>query len=71
MRSDVRWFLTLYALFAIALIFVPLGVEAQSSELAGTPPMGWNSWNHFKEKVTAADVRAAADARRVLMQANE
>jgi alpha-galactosidase len=24
--------------------------------------MGWNSWNHFACKVTAADVRAAADA---------
>jgi alpha-galactosidase len=24
--------------------------------------MGWNSWNHFAEKVTGADVRAAADA---------
>jgi alpha-galactosidase len=24
--------------------------------------MGWNSWNHFAEKVTDADVRAAADA---------
>ena len=24
--------------------------------------MGWNSWNHFGEKVTDADVRAAADA---------
>ena len=24
--------------------------------------MGWNSWNHFFEKVTDADVRAAADA---------
>lgn len=24
--------------------------------------MGWNSWNHFAEKVTEADVRAAADA---------
>jgi alpha-galactosidase len=30
--------------------------------LAATPPMGWNSWNHFAEKVTDADVRAAADA---------
>ena len=26
------------------------------------PPMGWNSWNHFAEKVSDADVRAAADA---------
>ncbi|NNC11156.1 glycoside hydrolase family 27 protein [Planctomonas sp. JC2975] len=27
-----------------------------------TPPMGWNSWNHFGCSVTEADVRAAADA---------
>jgi len=36
--------------------------NAQSMQLAATPPMGWNSWNHFAEKVTDADVRAAADA---------
>ena len=30
--------------------------------LAATPPMGWNSWNHFAGRVTDADVRAAADA---------
>ena len=36
--------------------------EAQAGQLAATPPMGWNSWNHFAEKVTDADVRAAADA---------
>ena len=35
---------------------------AQSPQLAPTPPMGWNSWNHFAEKVTDADVRSAADA---------
>ena len=28
---------------------------------AATPPMGWNSWNHFAGKVNDADVRAAAD----------
>ncbi len=27
-----------------------------------TPPLGWNSWNHFGEKVTGDDVRASADA---------
>lgn len=31
-------------------------------QLATTPPMGWNSWNHFEDHVTDADVRAAADA---------
>src|SRR3984893_11604836 len=29
--------------------------------LAATPPMGWNSWNWFAEKVTDKDIRAAAD----------
>ncbi|MEO6965964.1 MAG: glycoside hydrolase family 27 protein, partial [Acidobacteriaceae bacterium] len=35
---------------------------AQSSTLAATPPMGWNSWNHFAAKVNDADVRAAVGA---------
>ena len=30
--------------------------------LAKTPPMGWNSWNHFQERVDDATVRAIADA---------
>ena len=33
-----------------------------AATLAATPPMGWNSWNHFAGRVTDADVRAAADA---------
>ena len=36
--------------------------NAQSQRLASTPPMGWNSWNHFSDKVTDSDLRAAADA---------
>jgi alpha-galactosidase len=31
------------------------------TKLAATPPMGWNSWNHFAGRVTDADVRSAAD----------
>ncbi len=31
------------------------------TKVAATPPMGWNSWNHFAERVTDADVRSAAD----------
>jgi alpha-galactosidase len=30
--------------------------------LARTPPMGWNSWNHFAERVDDAVVRQTADA---------
>lgn len=47
--------------FSIGLLMAPVA-PAQSSQLAATPPMGWNSWNHFAGKVTDADVRAAADA---------
>src|SRR5260370_10616902 len=35
---------------------------AADPTVANTPPMGWNSWNHFACKVTAGDVRASADA---------
>ncbi len=31
-------------------------------QMALTPPMGWNSWNCFANKVTEADVKSAADA---------
>ena len=39
----------------------PLPVFAQA-QLAPTPPMGWNSWNHFACKVSGAIIRAQADA---------
>jgi alpha-galactosidase len=57
------WFVRVGVL--VGVIGVAAGAriaEAQSTQLAATPPMGWNSWNHFAEKVTDADVRAAADA---------
>jgi alpha-galactosidase len=34
---------------------------AQTKSPAATPPMGWNSWNYFAEKVDDKGVRAAAD----------
>lgn len=37
-------------------------VASAQENLSPTPPMGWNSWNHFFQRVTDADVRAAADA---------
>jgi alpha-galactosidase len=52
-------------LVSIAIAFLSLicpALRAQSAVIAATPPMGWNSWNHFADKVTDADVRAAADA---------
>jgi alpha-galactosidase len=46
---------TLIACFAFAS-------QEALGQLTMTPPMGWNSWNHFGSKVSDADIRAAADA---------
>ena len=46
----------------ILLGMVSASAHAQPHAIAPTPPMGWNSWNHFAENVNDADVRAAADA---------
>ncbi len=45
---------------AAAALLLSFSLVAQIP-LAQTPPMGWNSWNHFADKVTDADVRASAD----------
>ena len=52
---------TIRALLLTALL-MPSLLLAQTSTLAATPPMGWNSWNLFAGRVTDKDVRAAADA---------
>lgn len=50
-------------LLLVLLALPGLAVAAAGQDtLAQTPPMGWNSWNHFGDRVTAADVRRAADA---------
>jgi alpha-galactosidase len=33
----------------------------QASQVALTPPMGWNSWNYFFDKVTDKNIRDSAD----------
>lgn len=53
-----------FRLFVTAFMMMAMGAAAsgQKSAVAATPPMGWNSWNHFVGGVNDADVRAAADA---------
>ena len=55
-----RLFLSLTAITLMGL--ASAAAQAPTNGLASTPPMGWNSWNHFAAKVTDADVRATADA---------
>ncbi|MDE3097769.1 MAG: glycoside hydrolase family 27 protein [Chloroflexota bacterium] len=66
-RRQVRLALPLAAAFAAILAAaVPAAAGAQTSRadngLARTPPMGWNSWNHFGCDVSARLVREVADA---------
>jgi alpha-galactosidase len=59
-RETMKVSLTIVALglaFCTAVAQPPL----QSDKLAPTPPMGWNSWNHYAKTVTETDVREAAD----------
>jgi alpha-galactosidase len=39
-----------------------LATAASADEVALTPPMGWNSWNHFAGTVSDTVIRAQADA---------
>jgi alpha-galactosidase len=48
-----------FACFASLLL--PLSLPAQD-KIAVTPPMGWNSWNHFAERVDDSTIRTTADA---------
>jgi alpha-galactosidase len=58
------------AAFAALLFLAPAAALAQSASqspaasidaLAPTPPMGWNSWNHFACNVSEQLIRSAAD----------
>ncbi|MEJ2581319.1 MAG: glycoside hydrolase family 27 protein [Acidobacteriota bacterium] len=50
-------------LLGMALVLVALPARAQKfEELAQTPPMGWNSWNHFGCDVDEVLIRETADA---------
>ena len=52
--------------FPLALVVCCLALAAPSSAQqagpAATPPMGWNSWNHFAGRIDDKTVRAAVDA---------
>jgi alpha-galactosidase len=50
-------FLSLFLLISVTSVR-----PAAPQSAAMTPPMGWNSWNHFAEKVDDKTIRATADA---------
>ena len=50
-----------FATVVIAMC-IALSTGAQQQSLAPKPPMGWNSWNHFRGKIDDATIRATAEA---------
>jgi len=50
------------SLRASSALPVPVVRDLPDNGLARTPPMGWNSWNHFAESVDDRIVRETADA---------
>ncbi|MEP6898875.1 MAG: glycoside hydrolase family 27 protein [Rhodanobacter sp.] len=54
--------MNLFARIAMLLAVLPGASVQAATSIAATPPMGWNSWNHFAEKVSDKDIRATADA---------
>src|SRR5436305_3950852 len=51
-----------FFIVGLALIGFAPGASAQDRRLAPTPPMGWNSWNHYACDVSDALIRKQADA---------
>jgi alpha-galactosidase len=49
-------------LAALALAVTVVSPQLSQAQVAAqTPPMGWNSWNYFAERVTDKDIRDSAD----------
>jgi alpha-galactosidase len=65
--TDVKIMKTSAPLFFFAVLCWTVAMPAMAQQrmqttLLATPPMGWNAWNHFKEKITDKIVRAETDA---------
>jgi alpha-galactosidase len=51
------------ALLRVVLsVLTLISASSAQSNPAATPPMGWNSWNHFAERIDDKTVRAQANA---------
>jgi alpha-galactosidase len=58
LRAGIRF----AAFLILPMMLLMAASGATATEPAATPPMGWNSWNHFADKINDATVRAQADA---------
>jgi alpha-galactosidase len=63
MRTSIRsWFLLASIWVAVASPAFAQSASDRDLQLAGTPPMGWNSWNKFGCNVSEQLIREVADS---------
>ncbi|TLM75239.1 glycoside hydrolase family 27 protein [Microbulbifer harenosus] len=62
MRATTHKTLLSSVLIALAALFSHAASAVKSPGLADTPPMGWNSWNHFDCEINEQIIRDTADA---------
>jgi len=62
MTHRFRSNLVIAAIICAAFVVLQLPRYAMAQSAAPTPPMGWNSWNHFHRTIDDKTVRAQADA---------
>jgi len=46
----------------VVLATVVASTSGYAQSVSATPPMGWNSWNHFRDKVDDKTILAMSDA---------
>ena len=56
-----RFWLQVWTFAALLLLLGQNSASAQERGIAGTPPMGWNSWDAYGESVKESDIRANAE----------
>ncbi len=59
---SARFVTVLCCALTLGARYVPRAAPALDNGLARTPPMGWNSWNHFHCDVSAQLIKETADA---------
>ena len=62
MQTAIKRYKSTVPALAAALMLAGAAHSAPAPTTGQTPPMGWNSWNHFEAKIDDATVRAQADA---------
>ena len=51
-----------YSTLTLILVLIVNILSAQPTQIASTPPMGWNSWNLFEDEISESIIKEIADA---------